>query len=73
VKLVHLNDSKKGRGSKVDRHEHIGQGGIGMEGLRRFVNHPAFRDVPLILETPKKSEDDDRRNLAAARELLQAR
>jgi endonuclease IV len=44
-----------------------------MEGLRRFVNHPAFRDVPLILETPKKSEDDDRRNLAAARGLLQAR
>jgi deoxyribonuclease-4 len=73
VKLVHLNDSKKGRGSKVDRHEHIGRGGIGMEGLRRFVNHPAFRDVPLILETPKKSEDDDRRNLAAARGLLQAR
>jgi deoxyribonuclease-4 len=73
VKLVHLNDSKKGRGSKVDRHEHIGRGGIGMEGLRRFVNHPAFRDVPLILETPKKSKDDDRRNLAAARGLLQAR
>ncbi len=72
VKLIHLNDSKKDRGSKVDRHEHIGSGRIGLEGLRRFVNHPAFRDVPLILETPKKSDEDDVRNLAAARGLLRA-
>lgn len=72
VKLIHLNDSKRGPGSGVDRHEHLGNGAIGAEGLRRFVHHPLFRDVPLILETPKKSEDDDRRNLAAARDMLRS-
>jgi deoxyribonuclease-4 len=70
VKLIHLNDSKKGCNSRVDRHEHIGQGGIGVEGLERFVNHPTFRTIPLILETPKKSEEDDPRNLKVVRSLF---
>ncbi len=70
VRLIHLNDSKKAFNSRVDRHEHIGKGTIGKDGLRRFINHPAFRDVPLILETPKKSEDDDPRNLRIVRGLL---
>ncbi len=70
VKLIHLNDSKKGCNSRVDRHEHIGEGGIGAEGLEMFVNHPAFRNIPLILETPKKSEEDDPRNLKVVRGLL---
>ncbi len=70
VRLIHLNDSKKAFNSGVDRHEHIGSGAIGTDGLRRFINHPAFRDVPLILETPKKSEDDDPRNLKVVRGLL---
>lgn len=70
VKLIHLNDSKRQHNSKVDRHEHIGEGGIGMEGLRMFVNHSAIMSVPLILETPKKSEDDDQRNLKTVRDLL---
>lgn len=70
VKLIHLNDSKKGCNSHVDRHEHIGQGGIGEEGLARLINHPAFRNIPLILETPKKSEEDDLRNLKVVRDLL---
>ena len=70
VKLIHLNDSKKGHSSHVDRHEHIGKGGIGREGLRRFINHPAFKNIPLILETPKKSEEDDPRNLKIVRNLL---
>lgn len=70
VRLVHLNDSKKGCNAHVDRHEHIGEGAIGQEGLARFVNHPAFREVPLILETPKKSEEDDPRNLRVVRGLL---
>jgi deoxyribonuclease-4 len=72
VKLVHLNDSKRDFNSRVDRHEHIGAGGIGEEGLRRFISHPAFSKIPLILETPKKSEDDDPRNLKAVRRLFQA-
>lgn len=70
VKLIHLNDSKKPCGSHVDRHEHLGLGGIGSKGLKRAINHPVFRDVPLILETPKKSEEDDPMNLKVARTLL---
>ena len=70
VKLVHLNDAKKGLDSRVDRHWHIGEGEIGLDGLRNFVNHPAFIDIPLILETPKKSEEDDPRNLKIVRSLF---
>jgi deoxyribonuclease-4 len=70
IKLIHLNDSKKGHGSHVDRHENIGEGSIGKEGLKRFINHPAFKNIPLILETPKKSEEDDPRNLKIARDLF---
>lgn len=70
IKLIHLNDSKKGHSSHVDRHEHIGHGGIGRDGLKMFINHPAFKNIPLILETPKKSEEDDPRNLKVVRGLL---
>ena len=70
VKLIHLNDSKKGCNSNVDRHEHIGEGRIGIEGLKRFLNHPALKTIPLILETPKKSDQDDVRNLKAVRNLF---
>jgi deoxyribonuclease-4 len=70
VKLIHLNDAKKGLNSRVDRHWHVGQGEIGLQGLREFINHPAFKNVPLILETPKKSEEDDPRNLNIVRSLL---
>ncbi len=67
VKLIHLNDSKRTFNSRVDRHEHIGAGGIGEEGLRRFLTHPAFSGIPLVLETPKKTEEDDPRNLKKVR------
>lgn len=70
VKLVHLNDSKREFRSGVDRHEHIGLGSIGKEGIRRFINHPAFRNIPLILETPKKNDEDDPRNLRTVRRLM---
>ncbi|HHL40232.1 MAG TPA: deoxyribonuclease IV [Deltaproteobacteria bacterium] len=69
VALAHLNDSKGELGSRLDRHEHIGRGAIGEEGLRAFLEHPFFGGVPLVLETPKKDEDDDRRNLETVREL----
>jgi len=72
VKLVHLNDAKKGLNSRVDRHWHIGEGEIGLEGLQKFVNHLAFKDVPLVLETPKKIEEDDPRNLNIVRSLFEA-
>lgn len=70
VKVIHFNDSKKDYNSKVDRHEHIGEGRIGKEGLKRFLNHPALKSIPLILETPKKSDQDDARNLRAVRALF---
>ncbi|TAN40940.1 MAG: deoxyribonuclease IV [Nitrospirae bacterium] len=70
IKLIHLNDSKKGRNSRVDRHEHIGEGQIGRAGIKYFINHSAFKNVPMILETPKKDEEDDPRNLKLVRELI---
>jgi deoxyribonuclease-4 len=70
VKLIHLNDAKKGLNSRVDRHWHLGQGEIGADGLHEFVNHPSLKQVPLILETPKKSEEDDPRNLAVVRSFI---
>ncbi len=70
LKLIHLNDSKGPLSSGLDRHEHIGEGRIGIEGFRRFLCHPFFSGIPLILETPKKTADDDPRNLQVVRELL---
>ncbi len=72
VRLIHLNDSKKGISSGVDRHEHIGKGGIGIKGFKRFLSFPFFNDIPLILETPKNSDNDDRVNLKKVRQLLKA-
>ena len=53
LKLFHLNDSKRPLGSRVDRHEHIGQGCLGLEPFRRLVNDPRFGGLPMLLETPK--------------------
>ncbi|MBI5367577.1 MAG: deoxyribonuclease IV [Planctomycetes bacterium] len=64
----HLNDSKGECGSRLDRHEHIGRGKLGLEAFRPLLNDRRFRDVPMILETPKE-EDMDRVNLAALRGL----
>jgi deoxyribonuclease-4 len=60
VKVLHLNDSKKALGSRVDRHDHIGRGTIGLEGFRPFVRDEAFVDIPKILETPKLKAEDGR-------------
>lgn len=70
VKLIHLNDSKRVFNAGVDRHEHIGSGEIGKEGLKRIIRHPSLKGIPLILETPKTSEEDDPRNLNVVRGLL---
>ena len=56
LKGFHLNDSKKGRGSRVDRHEQIGMGTLGLQGISNFVNDKRFRSIPMILETPKGEE-----------------
>lgn len=70
IKLIHLNDSKGDIGSRVDRHEHIGLGRIGMAGLSLFINHKPLRNIPLILETPKKQETDDTVNLGKVRTMI---
>jgi deoxyribonuclease IV len=53
LRAFHLNDSKKPLGSRVDRHEHIGRGCLGIEPFRRIVNDRRFRGLPMLLETPK--------------------
>ena len=70
VKLFHLNDSKEPLGSGIDRHEHLGLGKIGTRGFRLFLHYIPFRSIPLILETPKKSETDDPQNLKRVRRLV---
>ncbi len=63
LKAVHLNDSKSPLGSRVDRHEHIGKGKIGLKAFRAILNHPKLKTLPFIMETPKKSPDDDINNM----------
>lgn len=70
VKFFHLNDSKKDLGCRVDRHEHIGKGMIGLEGFRNLVNDPRFVDMPMTLETPKGDDlIEDRENIAILKGL----
>ena len=80
LKLFHLNDSKKPCGSRVDRHEHIGKGCLGLEPFRKLLNDRRFKTLPMLLETPKletaesrrRSDADpwDVRNLRTLRRLL---
>jgi deoxyribonuclease-4 len=81
LEAFHLNDSKKPLGSRVDRHEHIGQGCLGLEPFRRIVNDRRFRGLPMLLETPKAAgkakgaiEVDplDEQNLNTLRGLIRA-
>lgn len=67
--LIHLNDAKATRGAGVDRHDHIGQGLIGREGFRLLLQHPRLSQLPFIMETPKKSEGDDRENMKVVKSL----
>jgi deoxyribonuclease IV len=71
LKFFHLNDSKKGLGSHVDRHEHIGKGELGLTGFRLLLNDPCFRHHPMVLETPKgKDLQQDKANLKILRSLV---
>ncbi|MBD3174449.1 MAG: deoxyribonuclease IV [Armatimonadia bacterium] len=69
LKVIHLNDSRTELGSNHDRHEHIGQGALGREGMKAWLHHPTLRSLPFILETPIEDEDDDARNLRRAKRL----
>ncbi|MDI6631780.1 MAG: deoxyribonuclease IV [Bacillota bacterium] len=71
LKAVHLNDSRGGLGSRVDRHEHIGKGKLGLEAFRLLLNDPRFRKLPMVLETPKGPDmKEDVENLKVLRNLL---
>lgn len=69
VKAFHLNDSKKPLGSRVDRHEHIGQGHLGLEPFRNLLNDQRFSNVPMYLETPKEEKDGEKMDVVNLRTL----
>jgi deoxyribonuclease-4 len=71
LKFFHLNDSKRPLGSRVDRHQHIGKGEIGLAGFRLLLNDPRFQHHPMVLETPKGKElKEDKKNLRVLRSLI---
>ena len=70
LKVVHLNDAKGGLGSNLDRHEHIGLGSIGIEGMAAFLDKPQISTLPIIMETPIDTRRGDEQNLKVALDLL---
>ena len=75
IELFHLNDAKTSFGSRLDRHENIGKGTMGIEPFRRLMNSARFREVPKVLETPKGDDgaSADRENLGVLRGLRRPR
>jgi len=76
ILAFHLNDSKRELGSRVDRHEHIGRGELGLAPFRHLLNDPRFQSIPMYLETPKGTEegrDLDVLNLDTLRSLVRRR
>jgi len=70
VPVWHCNDAKAARGSKLDRHQHIGKGSIGAEPFRRLLNDPQLAHAAFIAETPIDEPGDDRRNVQALKKLV---
>lgn len=70
LRLLHLNDSRSSCGSRIDRHWHIGKGCIGEKGVCRIINHRLLSGLPAIMETPKKKEGDDLKNMKTVRSLV---
>ena len=70
VKIVHLNDSRVACNSRRDRHWHLGQGAIGLAGLRHLLSHPWFKPEAAIMETPKPHQAYEWYNLLVARSLV---
>ncbi len=74
LKVIHLNDSLKGLGSRVDRHTHIGEGEIGKDAFKFIMQDERFAAIPKLLETPKGDDyEDDKRNLALLRKLAKSK
>jgi deoxyribonuclease-4 len=72
VRVWHCNDAKAARGSKLDRHQHIGKGTIGLEPFRRLLNDPRLAHAAFIAETPIDEPGDDLRNVEALKRLVKA-
>ncbi len=70
VRIWHMNDAKTPRGSHLDRHEHIGEGTLGIAPFRRLLNDPRFAHAAFIAETPVDQPDDDLRNVSVLRSLI---
>src|ERR1700677_4697027 len=70
VRVWHCNDAKAERGSKLDRHEHIGEGTMGLEPFRRLLNDPRFGHCAFIAETPVDEEGDEERNVRVLKSLV---
>jgi deoxyribonuclease-4 len=71
VRVWHMNDAKAERGSKLDRHEHIGQGTMGVEPFRRLLNDPRFAHAAFIAETPVDKPGDEERNVRVLKSLVE--
>jgi deoxyribonuclease IV len=72
VRVWHCNDAKAARGSKLDRHEHIGQGTMGVESFRRLLNDARFANAAFIAETPVDEPGDEERNVRVLKSLVKA-
>ena len=72
VRVWHCNDAKAVRGSKLDRHEHIGQGTMGVESFRRLLNDKRFSHAAFIAETPVDEPGDEERNVRVLKSLVQS-
>jgi deoxyribonuclease IV len=70
VRVWHCNDAKAARGSKLDRHQHIGQGTIGKDAFRRLLNDPRFAHSAFIAETPVDDDGDEASNVSALKHLV---
>jgi deoxyribonuclease-4 len=72
VRVWHCNDAKAERGSRLDRHEHIGQGTIGVEPFRRLLNDARFAHAAFIAETPVDEPGDEERNVRVLKSLVES-
>ena len=70
LKVVHLNDSKGPLGSRLDRHENIGEGKIGRKGIQSFLHYPGIRELPLVMETPYEEVATMKKSIRLVRSLL---
>lgn len=71
--MLHLNDSRAAKGSRLDRHEHFGAGLIGPRGMQAVLTHPRLAAIPMYLETPGMDAGYDKRNMDRVRLLIAGR